>query len=187
MLAAPAAFAQKVYVYRNAQGQLWFTGHPAAPSNYTLETVKNYGQPPAWRSCIGLSNADLTRRAVSYTPLIERIAAQHQVPWELVRSIISVESCFDPKAESTVGARGLMQLMPDTAKLFGITDLFNPEANLQAGVRYLARLIKRYNGNLHLALAAYNAGPGAVKKYGGIPPYPETQRFVRRVMAGYDS
>lgn len=186
-VAATPVHADKVYVYRDAQGQMWFTDRPVAPKPYRLETVKYYGRPPAWRSCLGLTNADLARRAQRYAPLIERIAAQHEVAAQLVRAVISVESCFDPHAVSAVGARGLMQLMPDTAKHYGIVDLFNPEANLQAGVRYLAGLIKRYDGDLRLALAAYNAGPGAVRKYGGVPPYPETRDFVRRVLAGYRS
>jgi soluble lytic murein transglycosylase-like protein len=186
-LPALPAHADKVYVYRDAQGQMWFTDHPVAPKPYHLEAVKYYGRPPAWRSCMGLSDGDLAKRAQQYMPMIERVAGQHGVAAQLVRAVISVESCFDPHAVSSVGARGLMQLMPSTAKHFGIVDLFNPEANLQAGVRYLAKLIKRYNGNLRLALAAYNAGPGAVHKYGGVPPYPETRKFVRRVLAGYRS
>ncbi|MEJ2480460.1 MAG: lytic transglycosylase domain-containing protein [Acidihalobacter sp.] len=186
-LPALPAHADKVYVYRNAEGRMWFTDHPVAPKRYRLEAVKYYGRPPAWRSCMGLHDSDLAKRAQHYMPMIERIASQHGVAAQLVRAVISVESCFDPKAVSSVGARGLMQLMPSTAKHFGIVDLFNPKANLEAGVRYLAQLIKRYNGNLHLALAAYNAGPGAVRKYGGVPPYPETRNFVRRVLAGYHS
>lgn len=186
-VAAPPAHADKVYVYRDAQGQMWFTDHPVAPKPYHLETVKYYGRPPAWRSCMGLNDNDLAKRAQHYMPMIERIANRHGVAARLVRSVISVESCFDPHAVSSVGARGLMQLMPSTAKHFGIVDLFNPKANLEAGVRYLAQLLKRYDGNLRLALAAYNAGPGAVHKYGGVPPYPETKNFVRRVLAGYRS
>lgn len=186
-LPALSAHADKVYVYRDAQGRMWFTDHRAAPKQYRLEAVKYYGRPPAWRSCMGLNDSDLAKRAQHYMPMIERVANQHGVAAQLVRAVISVESCFDPKAVSSVGARGLMQLMPSTAKHFGIVDLFNPQANLQAGVRYLARLIKLYNGDLRLALAAYNAGPGAVKKYGGVPPYPETQQFVHRVLAAYHS
>lgn len=187
ILPAIPAHADKVYVYRDAQGKMWFTDHPVAPEPYRLEAVKYYGRPPAWRSCMGLNNDDLAKRAQRYAPLIERVASQHGVASQLVRAVISVESCFDPNAVSSVGARGLMQLMPSTAKHFGIVNLFNPADNLQAGVRYLAGLIKRYHGNLQLALAAYNAGPGAVQKYGGIPPYPETRKFVRRVLAGYRS
>lgn len=179
--------AEKVYIYRDAQGQMWFTDRPIAPKHYRLDRVKYYGRPPAWRSCMGLTHSDLATRAGRFAPLIDNVAGQHGVAPQLVRAVISVESCFDPRAVSSVGARGLMQLMPSTAKHFGIVDLFNPRANLQAGVRYLAGLIKRYDGNLRLALAAYNAGPGAVRKYGGVPPYPQTQNFVRRVLANYRS
>lgn len=181
------AQAEKVYIYRNAQGQTLFTGQPIAPKPYHLTAVKYYGRPPAWRSCLGLSSKDLSKRAQRYAPLIERIAGQHGVASKLVSAVISVESCFDPRAVSSVGARGLMQLMPSTAKQFGVVDLFKPEANLQAGVRYLAHLIQHYDGNLRLALAAYNAGPGAVSQYKGVPPYPETRKFVQRVLAGYRS
>ncbi len=185
-LSMPAQ-AEKVYIYRDAQGEVYFTDHPVAPKNYRLQGVRHYGRPPAWKSCLGLSNKTLKQRAERYTPMIKQVAAQSGVPWKLVRAVIAVESCFDPKAVSVVGAQGLMQLMPDTARRFGVTHPFDPLANLEAGTRYLAGLIRRYQGNLRLALAAYNAGPAAVKRYDGIPPYPETQNFVTRVMLGYVS
>lgn len=186
-LPAAAVHAEKVYVYRDAQGQFWFTDQPVAPKPYHLESVRYYGRPPAWRSCMGLTKGDVAVRAKRYLPAIETFASQYGVAARLVRAVISVESCFDPRAVSSVGARGLMQLMPSTARHFGINDLFQPQENLRAGVHYLANLIRRYRGNLRLALAAYNAGPGAVYKYRGMPPYPQTRSFVRRVLADYRS
>jgi len=98
-------------------------------------------------------------------------------------ALVQEESGFDPNARSRAGAMGLTQLMPATAAALGVSDPWNPAENLDAGAAYLAGLIDRYGGNVPLALAAYNAGPGAVAEWGGIPPYPETQRYVRNVLA----
>jgi soluble lytic murein transglycosylase-like protein len=103
----------------------------------------------------------------------------------LVHAVIDVESGGDPSAISDAGAMGLMQLMPGTASTYGVADAFDPYQNVQGGCSYLHDLLGRYSGNLKLALAAYNAGPGAVDKYGGVPPYPETQAYVRNVTALY--
>jgi len=100
-----------------------------------------------------------------------------------VEAVIRVESGFKPGAVSPKGAQGLMQLMPATAAMLGVRNAFDPRENVEGGVRHLRYLIDRYAGNLPLVLAAYNAGEGAVAQYGGIPPYPETQQYVRKVMA----
>jgi soluble lytic murein transglycosylase-like protein len=123
--------------------------------------------------------------ARSYDALIDAAAMRHALSPELIRAMTRVESDFDPLAVSHKGARGLMQVMPATAKRFGVTadQLFDPAANIAAGTAYLAWLLDRFNGNLDLALAAYNAGEGAVKTHGGIPPYRETREYVRRVRA----
>lgn len=102
----------------------------------------------------------------------------------LVDSIIANESGFDPNATSHAGARGLMQLMPETAASLGVSDPYDPAQNVRGGTRYLRALLDRF-GDVELAVAAYNAGPGAVERYGGVPPYPETQNYVRNVMARY--
>ena len=112
---------------------------------------------------------------------VERIAVQHSLPPHLVQSVIKVESNYNPNAISPKGAQGLMQLIPSTARRFGVTDTFNPVENIQGGVKYLKHLLDLYNGNYPLALAAYNAGEAAVAKYGGVPPYAETQNYVHRV------
>jgi soluble lytic murein transglycosylase-like protein len=112
---------------------------------------------------------------------IDRIARQHDVDPKLVHSVIRVESNYNPYAISSKGALGLMQLVPGTARRFGVRDVFNPVQNIQGGVKYLRYLLNLHGGNLGLALASYNAGEGAVAQYGGIPPYRETQNYVYQV------
>lgn len=120
-----------------------------------------------------------------YVEEIHDLANRYGVDPDLVHSVIRVESAFNPWAVSRKGARGLMQLMPQTASSLGVRDTFNPRQNIDGGVRHLRGLIERYGGNLPLALAAYNAGVQAVDWYRGIPPYPETQLYVRRILSLY--
>jgi soluble lytic murein transglycosylase-like protein len=117
--------------------------------------------------------------------LARAAATRHGLDPELVLAVVGVESAFEPRAVSPKGARGLMQLMPRTARELGVADAFDAEANLDGGSRYLQALLKRYGGDLRRALSAYNAGPGAVARHGGVPPYPETRDYVRRVMRRY--
>jgi soluble lytic murein transglycosylase-like protein len=117
-----------------------------------------------------------------YDPVISRTAEKHSVDYALVKAVIKAESNFNPTAISRVGARGLMQLMPGTAYALRVNDSFHPEDNIEGGVRYLRYLLNLFQGDLHLALAAYNAGERAVFRYRGIPPYQETRTYVRRVL-----
>jgi len=118
--------------------------------------------------------------------IISSTSQKYGVDENFVRAIIKQESGFNPNAKSKSGAMGLMQLMPKTAHGLGIADAFNPEQNVDGGVRYIKDLIEKYDGEKKIALAAYNAGPTAVKRYGGIPPYKETQNYVKNVMAIYE-
>ncbi len=113
---------------------------------------------------------------------VKDAARKYGLPVGLVHSVIRHESGFNPQAESTAGAQGLMQLMPATAKELGVVDPFDIRQNIDAGSRYLKQMLDRFDGDLRKALAAYNAGPGTVRKYGGIPPYPETRNYVHKVM-----
>lgn len=118
--------------------------------------------------------------------LIDEYSAKNNLDSDFVRAVVKQESGFNEKATSRCGAAGLMQLMPGTAKGLGVTDPYDAEQNVKGGTKMLANLLKTYGGNKELALAAYNAGGGAVKKYGGIPPYGETQRYVKNVLNIYD-
>lgn len=117
--------------------------------------------------------------------MVSQISKKHGVDEKLVQALIKQESGFNPKATSHCGAKGLMQLMPSTAKTLGVTDAYNPVQNVDGGVRHLKWLLSKYNGNVILALAAYNAGSGAVDKYDGVPPYPETQNYVKSILKNY--
>ena len=119
--------------------------------------------------------------SLTVNELVANIARRHEVEPSLVDSVIRVESNYNPNAVSSAGAMGLMQLIPSTARRFGVNNTFRPEQNIEGGVRYLKYLMQLYNGDERLALAAYNAGEGAVAKYKGIPPYPETQNYVYQV------
>lgn len=129
----------------------------------------------------GVNFGKIRLRPEAYNAEITAAAAQYGVDEAIVRAIIHAESSFNPNALSRVGAQGLMQLMPATARRFGVSNAFDPAQNIRGGVQYLAWLLKRFNGNLTLAAAGYNAGEGAVDKYKGVPPYGETQRYVQRV------
>jgi soluble lytic murein transglycosylase-like protein len=113
--------------------------------------------------------------------LIERSAAEEGVDPALVAAMITQESGGNPEAVSPAGARGLMQLMPSTARMLGVENVFDPDQNVSGGVRYISRLLERYGGDEKMALAAYNAGPGTVDRYGGVPPYRETTNYLQRV------
>jgi soluble lytic murein transglycosylase-like protein len=127
---------------------------------------------------------DAERRA-RYRHQVQNFSHSRKLDPRLVEAVVAVESNFNPRAVSRKGAAGLMQLMPRTAKQYGVENRFDPIENLAAGTRHLRILIDRYDGDLELALAAYNAGEDAVKRYGGVPPYPETRNYVKKVLALY--
>ena len=180
-LLAEAVAAEPVYIYRR-DGVRTFSDRKPARGSYV---VKTFGRPTASASCAGLTPELLKTRAATYRELIDKYAAAESVPAQLVSAVMRVESCYDRQAVSRAGARGLMQLMPETASALGVSDVFDPEQNIRGGVRYLAAMLKRFNQDTKLALAAYNAGPEAVAKYQGVPPYPETTSYVQRVLKHY--
>ena len=122
-----------------------------------------------------------------YKAIIEEAALKYNVPAKLIESVIKHESGFNPAATSSAGATGLMQLMPSTAKFLGVTDATNPAQNIMGGTKYLRQMLDKFDGNMSLALAAYNAGPGNVSKYDGIPPFKETQNYVKKVLNTYNT
>lgn len=134
---------------------------------------------------IEISNVASNAPKSQIIAMIDKVAKKHGVDEKLVRAVVRQESGFNPNATSHCGAMGLMQLMPATAKGLGVTDPYNPVQNVEGGVKYLKNLLNKYNGNVILALAAYNAGSGAVAKYNGVPPYKETQNYVKSIMANY--
>ncbi len=125
--------------------------------------------------------------ASKYESEITKAATTYNLPEKLIAAVMKQESNFDPNATSTAGAQGLMQLMPQTAKFLGVTNQVDPEQNIMGGAKYLRQLLDKFDNNLSLALAAYNAGPGNVKKYNGIPPFKETQKYVKNVMNYYNA
>ncbi len=123
---------------------------------------------------------------VHLSETVERVARENQLPPQLIHSVIQAESNYDPYAVSRKGAQGLMQLIPSTARRFGVSDVFDPAENIQGGAKYLKYLLELYKGDHELALAAYNAGEGAVSRYGGVPPFPETRGYVAKVSRNLD-
>jgi len=169
--------AAPIYVIENPDGSTRFTNKaPGAGVRARVFTAKRGG----FSTYRGIRRPRLFVN--EYEDIITTAAARAEVDPTLVRAIIHAESGFNPRAVSPKGALGLMQLMPEVAKSLGVKNPYRPEENVGGGCRYLAQLLTRYRGDLEMALAAYNAGPGAVERHGGVPPYSETQEYVKRVL-----
>lgn len=172
-----AAARNAIYKYRDADGVVHYTDERPAGGEYTR--VQTYCPACNPRSTLDWRTVSLRHDA--FASEIAAAAQRWQVDPALVRAVIHAESAFNPEAISRVGAQGLMQLMPATAGDYGVTDAFDVRQNIDAGTAHLAGLLTRYRGDVRLATAAYNAGEGAVERYGGIPPFAETRVYVERV------
>ncbi len=167
-----------IYKTVGADGVISFTNSPNKGGKLAIRTEST--RPP-----VHMPSDTSPARYGRYDEHIRQAAALYQIPEDLIRAVIQVESDFDPRAVSPANARGLMQLMPETAERMLVTDIFDPRQNIFGGVRYLRVLANLFNGDIELTIAGYNAGEGAVIRYGGIPPFPETQDYVKRVLAQY--
>ncbi len=186
------AEAKDIYIYKDHDGNTVLTDQRSHGPGFELSgyelvmkrRMKEYFTPQSGGKVP--SYAWLKDRVKALSPTIAQVAARTQVDLDLLHAVILAESAYNTKAQSPKGAMGLMQLMPATARRFGVEDAWNPSQNIQGGARYLKFLLNRFDGDRQLAVAAYNAGEGAVDKYGGIPPYKETQGYVKKVMKFYD-
>jgi len=170
-LASVSLTEADVYVYRDDHGTVHFTNVPTKPVYRPFLVLQRYA-----RSLRG------GRETAEFDRLIAVACSRYMVEFALVKAVIKAESAFDPLALSSAGARGLMQLMPETAAQHGVADIHDPRSNIEGGVRHLRLLLNRFHGNLPLTLAAYNAGAEAVERYNGVPPYEETQTYIQRVL-----
>lgn len=170
-LLTPPAQAE-IYMYIDTDGVIHFTNTPTA-SDYKLYIREGPGNPTGYHS------------PVRFDALISRAAKRHGIAFSLLKALIKVESDFNPQAVSRVGAKGLMQIMPENIAALQIEDPFDPAENIMGGARYLRQLLEKFDAKLPLALAAYNAGPGAVSRHRKIPPFRETEDFVEKVMMQY--
>lgn len=176
-IAAPAQAG--IYTFTDAHGILHFTNMPSYPRYADMKRVAYMPEPAVRRAVLPV---DPSR----FNPLVEQAAREHRLDQALLHAVITVESGYDPQAVSHRGAVGLMQLMPQTARRYGVRNLYDPAQNIRGGARYLRDLLGKFNNDLTLALAAYNAGEDAIARHGNrVPPYRETQSYVPRVLSFY--
>lgn len=178
----PAAAWADIYSYTDEDGVRHFTNVPAPGKRFKLY-LRTY-RPPAPRPP---GAVDDPARYSRYDDTIREASRLYLIPEPLIRAVIKVESNYFPTAVSAVGAQGLMQLMPGTARRMAVRDSFDPRQNILGGTRYLRWLANMFNGDIVLTIAGYNAGEGAILRYNGIPPFPETQGYVQRVLRYYYS
>ncbi|MFQ5588374.1 MAG: transglycosylase SLT domain-containing protein [Nitrospiria bacterium] len=169
-----SSVSAEIYHYTDSAGTIHFTNVPTDPR---FKKLKSNKPPPAATKKVDRNTLD--------TLILQASEAQRLSP-ALVKAVIRAESNFNPRAVSSSGAQGLMQLMPETAGDLKLTDPFNPAKNIDAGTRYLRYLLDRFDQNLRLAIAAYHAGPGTVSRYGGVPPIKKTQTYLRTVLRFFD-
>lgn len=175
LLSVPPCHGE-IYKYIDRNGTTVFTDTPRG-TNYVKVILKGWVDPTPYMNPFLVS-----KNMEKYKPYVEQASKDYNLPLSLLEAVITVESAYNPHAVSPAGAMGLMQLMPGTAQRFGVEDSFSPAENIRGGSKYLSHLMSLFNGDLNLVLAAYNAGEGAVMKYGNsIPPYKETQNYVRKV------
>ncbi len=179
-----ARAAGDIYVGTDANGVVTFTDTPPSDLDGFAVFIKELDddRPGAWAA---IDAALLRRNLDSYDDIILSAGNEFRVAPELVKAVVLVESGMNPRATSPRGAQGLMQLMPGTAEELGVDDSYAPLANVRGGASYLRKMLDQFGGDRELALAAYNAGPGNVRKYAGIPPFEETQYYVKKVLRYY--
>ena len=172
----------EIYTYTAEDGSIVFTNIPPKSLKKAAPKKQNTFD---WTDKLGVLRRVHRVDVKTYDALIVEAARYYTLPPALIKAMMAVESSFEPTAVSPAGAQGLMQLMPATAKAMQVHDSFDPKANVFGGTRYLRLLTNDFNGDIQKTVAAYNAGPGAVKRYKGIPNYPETQKYVKRVLKLY--
>jgi soluble lytic murein transglycosylase-like protein len=182
----PATAAADIYTYTDANGVMHFSNRPSNDGRFKMYLKAPEGRAKSIAAIIPVGPSDASAsRFTRYDTWIRQAATLYQIPEELVRAVIKCESDYDPRAVSRTGAQGLMQLMPQTALRMQVRDAFDPRENIFGGTRYLRILANTFNGDIVLTIAGYNAGEGAVMRYGGIPPYEETQGYVTHVLTYY--
>ncbi len=184
-LAVPRLAPAQIAAMTDASGRRMFVNADPTPVKLIPAKPPATIYMPGEISFLGQNRPAMNIDRDGVEKLVREAAERHHVDPALVRAVIATESNWNPAAISRKGAQGLMQLIPTTAQRFGVNDVFNPKQNVDAGVRYLRTLLERYRGNLDLALAAYNAGEGAVDRAHGIPAYRETRNYVQRVQDAY--